>query len=101
MVYKVQRSLAHNFVNPSKNLNENNDVIIIQKMKRREDLRSKAKQKAVSLAAPPPPPPLPPPPPSGISGEEIKTHTKKKLMYVILQCFSFLKKIRGPHTLFV
>ena len=89
VVYKVQRSLAHNFVNPSKNLNENNDVIIIQKMKRREDLRSKAKQKAVSLAAPPPPPPLPPPPPSGISGEEIKTHTKKSLCTLFYNVLAF------------
>ena len=39
-------------------------------MKRREELRSKTKEKAVSFAAPPPPPPLPPPPPSGAVGEE-------------------------------
>ena len=39
-------------------------------MKRREELRGKAKEKAVVFAAPPPPPPLPPPPASINSGKE-------------------------------
>ena len=45
-----------------------------QKMKRREELRNKAKEKVVTLAAPPPPPPLPAPPPSGVSGDVGKVH---------------------------
>ena len=72
-------------------------------MKRREGLRSKAKQKAVSLAAPPPLPPLPPPPPSGISGEEIKikTHTKKSLCTLFYNVLAFKKKKLRPTHLFV
>ena len=65
-------------------------------MKRREELRSKAKEKAVVFAAPPPPPPLPPPLASGIPGEgedRLSILLKKKVFH------SFSYSIGDPKPL--